>query len=63
MPRITSRKVSRLISVLRTYTPEELREMTRDLQAEGYRWEIGELAVKGVPVKVPYLIGVPLKRS
>lgn len=49
-----------IISVLRTYTPEELREMTRELQSDDYRWEIGELAVKGVPVKVPYLIGVPL---
>jgi hypothetical protein len=49
-----------LVSVLRTYTPEELREMTRDLVADDYHWEIGELAVKGVPVKVPYLIGTPL---
>lgn len=46
------------VSVLRTYTPDELREMTKDLHAVDYRWEIGELAVKGVPVKVPYLIGV-----
>jgi hypothetical protein len=47
-----------IISVLRTYTPDELREMTKDLQSADYRWEIGELAVKGVPVKVPYIIGV-----
>ncbi len=46
------------VSVLRTYTPDELREMTTDLHAVDYRWEIGELAVRGVPVKVPYLIGV-----
>jgi hypothetical protein len=48
-----------LVSALRTYTPEELREMTADLSAPDYRWEIGELALKGVPARVPYLIGRP----
>jgi hypothetical protein len=50
-----------IVSVLRTYTPEELRAMTAELSAADYRWEIGELALKGVPTKVPYLIGSPLR--
>lgn len=50
-----------IVSVLRTYTPEELAQMTADLKAPDYRWEIGELALKGVPVKVPFLTGTPLR--
>ena len=50
-----------IVSVLRTYTPDELRAMTADLAAPDYRWEIGELALKGVPTKVPYLIGTPVR--
>lgn len=50
-----------IVSVLRTYTPEELAQMTADLKAPDYRWEIGELALKGVPVKVPYLTGTPVR--
>lgn len=48
-----------IVSVLRTYTPEELKEMTKDLVSPDYQWEIGELSLKGVPTKVPYLIGRP----
>lgn len=48
-----------LVSVLRTYTPDELRALTADLQAPDYRWEIGEQRVEGVPVALPYLLGIP----
>lgn len=50
-----------IVSVLRTYTPAELTAMTAELQAADYRWEIGELALKGVPTRVPYLIGTPAR--
>lgn len=49
-----------IVSVLRTYTPAELTEMTAELAAPDYRWEIGELTLKGVPSTVPYLVGMPL---
>lgn len=49
-----------IVSVLRTYTPEELRAMTAELVAPDYRWEIGELVLKGVPAPVPYLVGMPV---
>lgn len=50
-----------MVSVLRTYTPAELVEMTSELQAPDYRWEIGELSLRGVPAKVPYLTGTPVR--
>lgn len=47
-----------VISVLRTYSPKELREMTDSLQGgEAYEWEIGT-APSG-PGKVLYLLGYP----
>ena len=46
-----------LVSQFRTYSPAELRQLTADLQASDYTWEIGELEAKGVPFAVPYLIG------
>lgn len=49
-----------LVSVVRTYTVDELRAMTADLQAPDYAWDIGELAVPGVPVKLPYVVGGPV---
>ena len=47
-----------LVSQLRTYSVRELEEMTRDLQAEGYRWDIGLIEIPGIPGGVPYLAGV-----
>lgn len=49
-----------VVSCLRTYRPDELREMVGELEAPGYRWEIDELA--GV-LPVTYLIGIPPKSS
>jgi hypothetical protein len=46
-----------LVSQFRTYSTQELRHMTADLQASDYTWEIGELHARGVPFAVPYLIG------
>ena len=47
-----------LVSVLRTYTIEEMQELTRSLNdAEDYEWKISK--VENGPVTLPYLIGYP----
>jgi hypothetical protein len=49
-----------VVSCLRTYMPNELKEMTKNF-SENYQWEIGELPVKASIVPVTYLIGYPKK--
>jgi hypothetical protein len=48
-----------VVSCLRTYRPQELREITAKLTATEYRWELGEHS--GAPGRGPitYLIGYP----
>jgi hypothetical protein len=46
-----------MVSSLRTYTPDELREMTVGLDADGYSWEVQTLKAKGVELTV--LLGRP----
>jgi hypothetical protein len=46
-----------VVSCLRTYRPQELREIVEKLTSCEYQWEIGELATGKVPVT--YLIGYP----
>jgi hypothetical protein len=46
-----------VVSCLRTYRPQELREIVEKLTSCQYQWEIGELAGKRAPVT--YLIGYP----
>lgn len=46
------------VSHLRTYTPDELRQMTADLQAPDYAWEIGTTSV-GPGAKITWLRGFP----
>jgi hypothetical protein len=48
-----------VISCLRTYRPEELRQIVGKLTPCQYHWDIGELAGKRAPVT--YLIGYPTK--
>jgi len=48
-----------VVSVLRTYTPDELRALVRGLDAPDWRWEIGALDVPRVPMPLPYLLGLP----
>jgi hypothetical protein len=51
-----------LVSCLRTYSVQELRQLTEDLGANNYQWDFGEL--KGVgPVPITYLIGVPIEET
>jgi hypothetical protein len=48
-----------VVSCLRTYRPEELREMVEKLNAGGYRWEIGEHSRSLGDAPITYLIGYP----
>ncbi len=48
-----------VVSCLRTYTPEELGELTAGLTTGGYSWECGEARQARSPVFVTYLIGCP----
>ncbi len=49
-----------LMSILRIYSPDELRSLVREIGAEGYEWDIGTHSpgVPGAP-RMVYLIGVP----
>lgn len=49
-----------VVSCLRTYRPEELREIVDKLPAGEYQWEIGEHSSGRVPIT--YLIGYPRVR-
>jgi len=52
--------VDGVLSCLRAYSLEDLRELTDGLGDENYRWEMGELS--GGRIGITYLIGRPLKR-
>lgn len=52
-----------IVSQLRTYTPDELRAMTKSMQRPGYRWEIGTVKHPLLPGKVSYLLGLPTDRA
>jgi len=52
-----------LVSCLRTYSVEELGELTVDLDAKNYEWQIGEVKSTAGPIPVTYLIGVPRSDS
>ena len=47
-----------LVSVLRTYSVREMKEMTAKIDSHDYTWEIGKVSVKG-PVNILYLLGYP----
>ena len=48
-----------VVSCLRTYRPQELREMVAKLTESEYRWEIGEHSRSLGEVPITYLIGYP----
>ncbi len=48
-----------LVSCLRTYTVEELKEFTAEFSARDYCWEIGAAQAGNSLVPVTYLIGYP----
>jgi hypothetical protein len=49
--------VDGMLSCLRSYSLDDLRELTAGLQAQDYEWQIGD--EKGGRVPIRYLIGVP----
>jgi hypothetical protein len=52
-----------LISCLRIYSPEELKELVRSIPAEGYVWETALLPFGNIPGHGTYIIGIPLDNS
>jgi hypothetical protein len=46
-----------LVSMLRIYSPEQMRTLIAGLEAPDYRWEAGRMSVRGIPGGLPYLIG------
>ena len=48
-----------IVSMLRIYSPERMTELTGDMVATDYSWEIGRIAVNFIPGGLPYLIGKP----
>ena len=50
-----------LVSCLRSYSPEELRDLLGSFKAD-YEWQIGEVRGPLSPVPVTYLIGLPRRR-
>jgi hypothetical protein len=46
-----------IVSCLRSYTPEELRQLTRGLESDGYHFEIGRKATRGG--RLTYVLGRP----
>ncbi len=48
-----------IVSCLRTYSPAELAEFTKEFAESGYQWQIGEVKAAGTPLPVTYLIGYP----
>ncbi len=51
--------IDSIISMLRMYNAEELRELTSGL--DGYRWSAGAVRGKPIPFPVLYLVGVPIQ--
>jgi hypothetical protein len=49
------------VSCLRVYSVPELRDLTAGL--DGYRWDIGTVRGKPVPIPVTYLIGIPKEKA
>lgn len=48
-----------LVSCLRTYSVEELRDLAARLDANDYHWDIGTVKSTMGPIPITYLIGVP----
>lgn len=49
-----------LVSHLRTYSAAEMLAMAQARPQSGYQWRSGELALKGFPSGLPFLIGWPV---
>lgn len=49
------------VSSLRTYSPKELDDITREIDYPAYKWESGKISVIGYigPYSITYLFGIP----
>ena len=52
-----------LVSCLRTYNVEELRDLTAGLATNDYHWDIGTVKSTAGPIPITYLIGVPNEKA
>jgi hypothetical protein len=50
-----------VVSMLRIYSPQQMKELTEDLQAADYAWEIGRIHARRIPGGMPYAIGKPVQ--
>lgn len=48
-----------IVSCLRTYSVDELKELAMAADANGYTWEAGEVKAAHAPVPITYLLGFP----
>lgn len=48
-----------MVSCLKIYDADELREMTATLQKPGWRWEIGTIQPTPLPAHITWLVGSP----
>lgn len=51
------------VSCMRAYSREQLEEMISGLRGSGYQWEIGEETGELLPLRITYLIGLPLSAT
>lgn len=49
-----------MVSMLRIYSLDQMRRLTADFRAPDYHWELGHIKVRGIPDRLPYLIGRPI---
>ncbi len=52
-----------LVSCLRTYSVQELHDLTARLDTDDYHWAIGTVKSALVPIPITYLIGVPIENA
>ena len=52
-----------LVSCLRTYSVQELHDLTARLGTNDYLWDIGTVKSKTAPIPITYLIGVPIDNA
>lgn len=50
-----------IVSLLRLYSVEELRDLTAGL--DRYRWDVGTVRAKLLPIPITYLVGVPMENA
>ncbi len=50
-----------VVSMLRIYSLDQMKEMTQGLQRPDYDWETGLIPTRGIPAGLPYLIGRPVQ--